>query len=150
VEETAGRLDAVRERLRGGCVAARIGSQQVVKVTSNQELKGAILSGEDVIEVDDPDLAEKIVRVHAIKQYAWSIAIVSIAAGITFKLVTGGVGAPATFALTSGAAAIVGPSAAYSMVSLALTLGGVTGLTTLRNNYKIGSKSEGKVLLRKK
>lgn len=122
----------------------------MVTVKSKQSLKGAIFSGEDEIKVDDPELAKWIVAIHGIKQVAWSIAIVSVAAGLYTLIGTGGAGAPATAGFAALTAGTVGVSGAGAMVGLGLALGGVAGLKTLRSNYKIVDKSSGTVTLKKK
>ncbi|MBL4829462.1 MAG: hypothetical protein JKY55_06205 [Aliivibrio sp.] len=122
----------------------------MVTVKSKQSLNGAIFSGEDEIRVEDPKLAKWIIAIHAIKQVAWSIAIVVIAAGIYTLIGTGGVGAPATAGLTAAATSIVGFSGASGMIGLGLALGGIKGLKVLRNDYKITDKSSSSVTLKKK
>lgn len=122
----------------------------MVTVKSKQSLKVAILSGEDEIRVDDPELAKWIIAIHAIKQIAWSIAIVSIAAGLYTLIGTGGLGAPATVGLTATAAGVVGFSGASGMVGLGIALGGVSGLKMLRNDYKITNKTSNFVILTRK
>ncbi|SUI79527.1 hypothetical protein [Shewanella baltica] len=122
----------------------------MVTVKSKQSFKGAILSGEDEIKVDDPELAKWIIAIHAIKQLAWCAAIVVVAAGLYTLIGTGGVGAPITAGLTASAAGIVGLSGATAMVSLGVTMGGITGLKMLRNDYKITDKTSSTVTLKKK
>jgi hypothetical protein len=63
---------------------------------------------------------------------------------------TGGVGAPITAGLTASAAGIVGLSGASAMIGLGVTMGGITGLKMLRNDYKITDKTSSTVTLKKK
>ena len=119
-------------------------------VKSKQSFKNAVLSGEEEIKVDDPELAKWLVAIHAIKQLAWAAAIVLIAAGIYGTLATGGTAAPAALGFTAAASGIVGMSGATAMVGLGLALGGVSGLKIVRSKYKISEKGAGYVVLKKK
>lgn len=121
----------------------------MVTSKSKQSLKDAVLRGEDEIKVDDPELAKWVVAAHAIKQLAWSAAIVLIAAGLYTLLGTGGAGAPVSAGLTASAAAIVGGAGAVAMIGLGTALG-VTGLKSIRSKYKITHKGEGYVVLKRK
>ncbi len=122
----------------------------MVTVKSKQSFKNAVLTGEDEIKVEDPQLAKWIVIIHGIKQFAWAVAIVSVAVAIAILIGSGGTGAPAS-ALVSGPAAIaVGSGGIAAMVGLGVTLGGVAGLVTLRNRYRIKEKGSGFVVIKKK
>ena len=99
----------------------------MITVSSKQDFKHAILSGADEINVADPELAKWVVIAHAIKQTAWAIAIVLIAAGLYSMLATVGTAAPASALVSGLAASAVGVSGASAMVSLGLVLGGVSG-----------------------
>jgi hypothetical protein len=122
----------------------------MVTAKTKQSFKDSILKGEDEITVDNPELAKWVVLIHGIKQLAWSIAIVAVAAGLYTLLATAGASAPATAGLIASASAFVGFSGASAMVGLGLALGGATGLTTLRNKYKITQKGDGYVVLKRK
>jgi hypothetical protein len=121
----------------------------MVTANSKQSFKDGILSGADEIKVTDPDLAKWIVAAHAIKQVAWSIAIVLIGAGLYSMLASAGSTVPAAAALTGVAASVVGISGAGAMVGLGLALGGVSALNTMRNNYAITQKCDKFIVLTK-
>jgi hypothetical protein len=130
----------------------------MVEVRTKQGLKRAILSGEDEIKIINPKLEKWILLIHGIKQAAWAVAIVMVAAGITTAIVitaaSGGVAAPVAgasgLAATGGAALVVGIPAAIAMVSLGIALGGVSGLKAIRENYRVKSKKKGNLVLSKK
>ena len=122
----------------------------MVTVKSKHSFKNAILSGEEEITVDNPELAKWLVIIHAIKQLAWTAAIILIAAGIYSTLASGGAAAPATLGITAAASGFVGVSGATAMFGLGLALGGVAGLKTVRNKYKISQKGPGYVVLKMK
>ena len=143
----------------------------MVKVTSKQSFKNAILSGEEEIQVDNPELAKWIVAVHAMKQGAWCIAILlistGVAAGIVLTVSSGGAaaggaaaggaaisgltaGIGATNGLLSSIAATTGLSGAVTLIGLGATLGGIAGIKTIKNKYKIKEKGEGYIILKHK
>ena len=119
-------------------------------VKSKQSFSKAVLSGEEEIKVDDPQLAKWLVAIHAIKQLAWAAAIVLIAAGLYVALASGGTAAPASLAITAAASGIVGIGGATAMVGLGLALGGVTGLKAVRKKYRITDKGPGYVVLKRR
>lgn len=122
----------------------------MVTVNSKQAFKEGLLSGEDEIRVEDPQLAKWVVVIHGIKQTLWGIAIVIVAAGLYVLLATGGVGAPEAGVAGLAATGVVGVSGATAMVGLGIALGGIAALKTVREKYKIADKGPGYVLLRKK
>ena len=119
-------------------------------VKSKQSFKNAVLSGEEEIKVDEPELAKWLVAVHAIKQLAWAVAIILIASGIYSILASGGVATPGAVGLTALATGVVGVSGATAMVGLGLALGGVAALKTVRSKYRISEKGQGYVVLKRK
>lgn len=130
----------------------------MVEVKTKQELRNAILHGEDEIKVDNPKLEKWIIIIHGIKQGAWAVAILMVAAGITAAIIiiagSGGTGAPvgavSLVAATGGASTVVGMSAAIAMVGLGIALGGVNGLKAIREKYQLKSKQKGNLVLSKK
>jgi len=130
----------------------------MIEVKTKQELKNAILSGADEIKVDNPELERALLRIFAIKQYAWSAAIVLVGGGISAAIVifaaSAGAGSPVSTGLVmstaGGAATIVGLPAATAMISLGIVMGGVAGLKTIREKYQVKSKEKGNLVLCKK
>ncbi len=122
----------------------------MITVKSKHSFKKAVLSGEEEIKVDDPELAKWLLAIHAIKQFAWAAAIVLIAGGIYGTLASGGTAAPVALGLTAAASGIVGVSGATAMIGLGIALGGVTGLKSVRSKYKISKKGPGYVVLKMK
>ena len=134
----------------------------MVTVKSKQSFKDGIASGEDEIRVENPELAKWIVLIHGIKQPAWAVSIVLVGAGIYSTLAapaTGGSTVPIAAAADALALGILGASAGSAaagaasisaMLGIGITLGGVTGLITLRKKYKITEKGSGFVVLKKK
>jgi hypothetical protein len=119
-------------------------------VKSKQSFKRAVLSGEEEIKVDEPELAKWLVAVHAIKQLAWTVAIVLVATGIYSALASGGAAAPGALGATALATGVVGVGGATAMVGLGLALGGVAGLKAVRSKYRITEKGQGYVVLKRK
>lgn len=122
----------------------------MVTVKSKQSFRECVISGEDEIRVENPELAKWVVAAHAIKQVAWAAAIVLVSAGIYSLLATGGASGSASAALVGLTAGIVGFSGATAMVGLAITLGGIAGLKSIRSNYRISEKGNGYVVLQRK
>jgi len=122
----------------------------MVHVKSKQAFKDSVLSGEDEIRVDDPELAKWIVIIHGIKQFAWSCAIIMVAAGIYSLLSSAGTAAPATVGFTAVSTGIVGLSGFSAMIGLGMVFGGVAGLKILRSDYKIIEKGTDFVILKHK
>ncbi|WP_345992384.1 hypothetical protein [Sulfurimonas sp. HSL-1716] len=125
----------------------------MVEVKSKQTLKDAILSGEDEIKVDNPELEKWIILIHGIKQVTWSVAICLVAAGIYSLLATpatGGSTTPVSAIAAGGVSVLIGMPAAIAMISLGVVMGGIVGLKAIRNNYRIMSKTPGALILKRK
>lgn len=124
-------------------------------VKTEKEFADAIKRGEDTIEVEG-DLAKKTIRIRATGKVAWAIAFgaigIAVYAAITTG-VTGGTSAPVTFSvagITGGAAiGILGGAATYSAITIAVAAGGVGVLTKLRDYEEI-SRTENKLVLKRK
>ena len=124
-------------------------------VKTEKELADAINRGEDTIEIEG-DLAKKTVKIRATGKVAWAIAFAAIgiaACAAVTTAVTGGTSAPVTgtvVGLTGGAAVgILGGAATYSAIAIAIAAGGVGVLTKLRG-YKEISRTESKLVIKRK
>ena len=131
-------------------------------VTTSKELGQAIKEEKDTIIVEG-DLTKKVVRIKANGKVAWGVAAAALGIGV-FAIVhtphatvatapAGGVGGAISFtggAVSTGAAgAILGP-AAITALTVAVAAGGIGALKTLREKYKIQSKEDKKLVLKRK
>ena len=131
-------------------------------VTTSKELGQAIKEEKDTIIVEG-DLTKKVVRIKATGKGAWGVAAAALGIGV-FAIVhtphatvatapAGGVGGAISFtggAVSTGAAgAILGP-AAITALTVAVAAGGIGALKTLREKYKIQSKEDKKLVLKRK
>ncbi|MBQ6204001.1 MAG: hypothetical protein IJK46_07905 [Prevotella sp.] len=131
-------------------------------VTTSKELGQAIKEEKDTIIVEG-DLTKKVVRIKATGKVAWGVAAAALGIGV-FAIVhtphatvatapAGGVGGAISFtggAVSTGAAgAILGP-AAITALTVAVAAGGIGALKTLREKYKIQSKEDKKLVLKRK
>lgn len=131
-------------------------------VTTSKELGQAIKEEKDTIIVEG-DLIKKVVRIKATGKVAWGVAAAALGIGV-FAIVhtphatvatapAGGVGGAISFtggAVSTGAAgAILGP-AAITALTVAVAAGGIGALKTLREKYKIQSKEDKKLVLKRK
>ena len=123
-------------------------------VTTSKELGQAIKEEKDTIIVEG-DLTKKVVRIKATGKVAWGVAAAALGIGV-FAIVhtphatvatapAGGVGGAISF--TAGA--ILGP-AAITALTVAVAAGGIGALKTLREKYKIQSKEDKKLVLKRK
>lgn len=124
-------------------------------VKTEKELGEALKRGDDTIEIEG-DLANKIIKIRATGKVAWVIAIAAI--GVAFYAIvatagTGGTAAPVTgiSALIAAPAAVVvlGGAVTYTAIAIAVAAGGIGALTSLRD-YKEISRSQNKLVLKKK
>ena len=131
-------------------------------VTTSKELGQAIKEEKDTIIVEG-DLTKKVVRIKATGKVAGGVAAAALGIGV-FAIVhtphatvatapAGGVGGAISFtggAVSTGAAgAILGP-AAITALTVAVAAGGIGALKTLREKYKIQSKEDKKLVLKRK
>ena len=139
-----------------------IENNDVTVVKTSKELGQAIKAEKETIEIEG-DLAAKVIRIKATGKVAWGVAAAALGIGV-FAIVhtphatvatapAGGVGGAISFtggAVSTGAAgAILGP-AAITAITVAVAAGGIGALTSLRDKYKIDSKSKNKLILKRK
>lgn len=124
-------------------------------VKTEKELGEALKRGDDTIEIEG-DLAKKTIKIRATGSVAWAIAIGAIGVAVYATIATlgtGGAAAPvagtAGFAAAPVAVATLGGAVTYSSIVIAVAAGGVGALTSLRS-YKEISRSENKLVLRKR
>ncbi len=131
-------------------------------VTTQKELGQAIKKGEDTIVIEG-DLAKKVIRIKATGKVAWGVAIgaigvavyaiMSAPAATTVTAPAAGVGGAISFtgaAAATGAAGTILGTSAITAIGIAVAAGGIGALTTLRDRYKIHSKEDRKLVLRRK
>ena len=112
-------------------------------------------NGEDEITIEG-DLAKKTIRIKATGKVAWAIAFGAI--GVALVVAIGGAGAgPAApaleaIAITSagGAVAVIGLPATVAALSMAFAVKNKKELNSLRDDYIIVSKTNNRVVLKRK
>lgn len=117
-------------------------------VHNEKDLADAIQREDDTIEITG-DLAKKIIRIRATGTVAWVVAFGAIGVAAYAAIAaapTGGASAPVAGVSAVGAVTILGGSAAYSAIAIAIAAGGLGALTRLRS-YKEISRSENKLVL---
>ncbi|EJD6111621.1 hypothetical protein ACX7S9_002504 [Morganella morganii] len=126
-----------------------------MNITTEKELAQALKNNEDSITIEG-DLARKTVRIKATGSIAWIIAIGAIGVAVAAVLATAGTGGVATpisgavgFSAAGAAVGVLGTSATYSAIAIAVAAGGIGVLNKLRR-YKIVDKSNDIVVLRRK
>ena len=137
-------------------------------VKTAKELGLAIKSNEEYIYVEG-DLKNKVIRIKATGKIAWALAAGSLAAAITCYLaipatttVSTTVAGPAG-TIVGSAIPFTGSAVASTVVASALGIkatavaigigvacGGVGGVISLRDKYKIESKSDKGIILKRK
>lgn len=125
-------------------------------VKTEKELADAMKRGDDTIEIEG-NLAKQIIRIRATGKIAWAIALgtlsIAVYAAIT-TMGTGGATLPVTgtASLASGftTIAILGASATSSAIAIAIAFGSVGVLIMLRERYKEVSRTENKLILKRK
>lgn len=124
-------------------------------VTSAAELGKSVNNGEDEIIIEG-DLGKKIIRIKATGKVAWAIAFGAI--GVALVVAIGGaVAGPAApafeaIAITTagGAVAVIGLPATVAALSMAFAVKNKKVLNSLRDDYIIASKTNNRVILRRK
>lgn len=113
---------------------------------------GKALKGEqNTIEIEG-DLKNKVLRIKATGAVAWGIAIGAIGIvvyGVMATPATGGGSAVFAGFTATGAVSILGASATYSAIAIAVAAGGVGSLNKLRK-YKIVEKTANKLVLKRR
>lgn len=124
-------------------------------IKTEKELADAINRGEDTIEIEG-SLAKKTIRIRATGAVAWAIAFGAIGIATYAAITTGVIGGASTpvtapvVGITGGAAVgVLGGAATYSAIAIAAAAGGVGALTKLRA-YKEISRTENKLVLKRK
>lgn len=124
-------------------------------VKTEKELADAINRGEDTIEIEG-SLAKKTIRIRATGKVAWVIAFGAIGLATYAVITTGVTGGTSTpvvgpvAGITGGVAVgILGGAATYSAIAIAVAAGGVGVLTRLRD-YKEISRTENRLVLKRK
>ncbi len=131
-------------------------------VNTNEQLASATKRGESEIVIEG-DLANAIVRIKLIGPLAWGVAFLSLGAAVFLYLATpaatvasapaagagGGISFGAASASAGAAVAVLGINATIAAIGVAVAAGGVGVLTTLRQEYKIASRTTGRLVLRK-
>ena len=124
-------------------------------VTSAAELGRSVNNGENEIIIEG-DLSIKIIRIKATGKVAWLIAFGAI--GVALVVAVGGTGAgpaaPAFEAIAAtsaaGAVAVLGLPATVAALSMAFAVKNKNVLNALREDYIIMSKSDSRVVLKRK
>lgn len=115
-----------------------------MSISTEKELGEALKEQPDSIEIEG-DLAKKIIKIKATGKAAWAIAIGAIAVVVIAVLTspaTGGAHGVLAVGVTAPVAVgILGVSATTAAVSIAVAVGGVGALNTLRsyNLKKLGN-----------
>ena len=117
-------------------------------ITTEKELGEALKNGQDTIEIEG-DLSNKVFRIKSTGKVAWVVAIGAIGISVALIVSTGGLGAPASAALSLGAVSVLGVPAATAAVFIAVAAGGVGALNSLRK-YTIVSNSGKRLVLARK
>lgn len=131
-------------------------------VTNSQELGRAIKDGKDEIIIEG-DLAKKVLRIKATGKVAWVIAFGAVCVAVVAVLAApAGVAAGpfglvaesaiATIAATSAASAVAvwGLATTAAAVGIGVGARSANALKRMKNDYKIKSKSENRIVLVKK
>lgn len=137
-------------------------------VKTAKELGLAIKNNEEYIYVEG-DLKNKVIRIKATGKIAWALAASSLAAAITCYLaipatttvsttVAGPAGTIAGSAIpftgsamaSTVVASALGIKAALVAIGIGVACGGVGGVISLRDKYKIESKSDKGIILKRK
>ena len=125
-------------------------------VKTEKELADAMKRGDDTIEIEG-NLAKQIIRIRATGKIAWAIALGTLSIAVYAAITTMGTGGSTlpvtgTASLASGftAIAILGASATSSAIAIAIAFGSVGVLIMLRERYKEVSRTENKLILKRK
>lgn len=128
------------------------------QITNPTELGREIKGGANETTITG-DLAQRVVSIKATGGVAWAIAFGAIAIGIIFAIKGTKAGEAVPALICGGATALAGLTAATAILGLATTTaalkiglgaGDSTVLKSLRNGYRIESKTNGRVILVKK
>ena len=124
-------------------------------VTSAAELGRKVNNGENEITIEGV-LGKKTIRIKATGKVAWAIAFgaIGVALVIAIRGVGAGPAAPAleAIAITSagGAVAVIGLPATVAALSMAFAVKNKKVLNSLRDDYIIVSKTNNRVVLKRK
>lgn len=119
-------------------------------VRNEEELAGAIQKKQSVIEVEG-DIGRRIIRIKAVGAIAWALLLGALLVILASMVSTGGtVGGLVAAPLAVPIVTIVGPSAAATIIALAMAAGGIGILSSLRSDYRVVSDDGRKVTLKRK
>lgn len=126
-----------------------------MEVTTEKELAHALKNNEDTIVIEG-SLAKKTIKIKATGKLAWFVAVGAIGVSVVAILATAGTGGAATpvtgvvgLGASGAAVGILGASATYSAIAIAVAAGGVGVLNKLRR-YDVVKKSDNSVILKRK
>lgn len=111
-------------------------------VRTEAELGEALKKDQDEIVIEG-NLKDQVIRIRAVGNVAWAVAIGAIGVAVTSAIVTGGTGAPVAAMALLPATGILGLSVTTGAILIAVAAGGVGGLIKLRkysNVQEIGNK----------
>lgn len=123
--------------------------KNVTIVKTEKELGEALKRDDDMIQIEG-DVANKVFKIKATGKVAWVIAIGAIGVAVTLSFGSGGAAAPVGMVIAPAAVTVLGASATYGAIAIAIAAGGVSALGKLRNNYKEISRTENSLLLARK
>lgn len=125
---------------------------------TERELGEALKSGEDTIYVEGR-LGKAVIVIKATGKIAWAVCAISLTVAILSYMATvptvainpPAAGAKALLGTISvGASATVLGNATVAAVLIGVAAGGIGGLTTLRDRYKIAEKNDNYLVLKRK
>lgn len=132
---------------------------------TKDQFKQAVARREELIRIEDSDLAMKTRAVLAIPAASFAVAagFIAVALGITYSWATAPADLPATggasgvlrfggkgAAMAGATAALGGPAAAAAMFSVGLAVGGAGMLRQLHNDYRVTDSGSDYVVLTRK
>lgn len=125
---------------------------------TEKELGEAIKNKEDTIYIEG-DLKNKVIRIKATGKVAWGVCAASLTVAILSYMATvptAAVNPPAAGAhalvgtISVGVSSTVLGTAALAAVLIGAAAGGIGGLTSLRDRYKIAEKNDNYLVLKRK
>lgn len=123
-------------------------------IDNSKDLGKAMKDEKDNIEIEF-DYGKKVVKIIGTGKIVWGIAAASLASAVAAIMITlgsGGTSAPATatYASFAGstAALTLGPTVAYTALTIAVAGGGMSALNKLRK-YKVIKKRDRYILKKK-
>lgn len=123
----------------------------MAKIRTEKELADALASDQDTIEIEG-DLANKVFRIRATGKVAWAVAVGAIGVAVVATLAapaTGGMSEGVALGVAPAAIGVLGVSATFAAVGIAVKTGGVAALSKLRGYREVSRKDDHLVLQRR-